>query len=326
MTLLDEKLIRQKSEHHDGLLSELEEIALHQLDIIRIENIGTLCRNIRILLLQNNKISRIENIHRLKELEYLNLGMNEIHVIENLRGCESLRKLDLMLNLIRLDRFEESISNLAGNYNLEDLYLMGNPVAVNWTGYRQYVIGRLPSLKQLDGQLITPSERQEVVDRLPSLVLDLQGLAKSSSPFSHAQSQVSREPDPPSALPVANTPSPIPPPYLKSGELRQCNVGRYNLSLEHMAGRIVFRMDTPRFMDISLIDVDVQPEYIRVVVRGKLTQVKFDAEIIVSDAKLTRSKSTGEIRLEAPILGWVVKTEVRVVDMTPPPLERVEVV
>jgi protein TilB len=52
--------------------------------------------------LQNNIIEKIENLSKLKELDYLNLALNNISIIENLEGCESLRKLDLTVNFIEL--------------------------------------------------------------------------------------------------------------------------------------------------------------------------------------------------------------------------------
>lgn len=94
------ELLRKRSEHNEGEISTLEEIALHQENIDKIELIGRHCRNLKILLLQNNLISRIENLNMLKRLEYLNLSLNNIEVIENLDGLESLRKLDLTINFI----------------------------------------------------------------------------------------------------------------------------------------------------------------------------------------------------------------------------------
>lgn len=93
-------LLRKRSEHNEGEISTLEEIALHQENIEKIELIDRTCRHLRILLLQNNLISRIENLGRLKRLEYLNLALNNIEAIENLEGLESLRKLDLTVNFI----------------------------------------------------------------------------------------------------------------------------------------------------------------------------------------------------------------------------------
>lgn len=37
------ELLRKKSEHNEGMLSNLEEIALHQLEIEKIENFDLLC-------------------------------------------------------------------------------------------------------------------------------------------------------------------------------------------------------------------------------------------------------------------------------------------
>ena len=81
---LTEELIKKKTEHHDGLLADLEEITLHQLEIERIEVIGTLCRKLQILYLQNNIIERIEGLAHCKDLRYLNLALNNVSKIEGL--------------------------------------------------------------------------------------------------------------------------------------------------------------------------------------------------------------------------------------------------
>lgn len=80
---------------------------------------------------------RLENLGRLKRLEYLNVALNNIVVIENVQRCESLKKLDLTVNFIELANLETSLNNLKRNELLEDLYLMGNPctecVSTLWT-------------------------------------------------------------------------------------------------------------------------------------------------------------------------------------------------
>jgi hypothetical protein len=48
------------------MLSTLEEVALHQQNIERIELLGHLCPKLKILYLQNNLIGKIQNLHRLK--------------------------------------------------------------------------------------------------------------------------------------------------------------------------------------------------------------------------------------------------------------------
>lgn len=142
-----EQLIRKKSEHNELIISTLEELSLHQEDIEKIEHIQNWCRDLNILLLQNNLISKIENLHKLKKLTYLNLAVNNIETIENLDQLESLQKLDLTLNFIGM---LSSVENLRDNYNLRELILTGN-YCCSYDGYRKFVISALPQLKLLDG-------------------------------------------------------------------------------------------------------------------------------------------------------------------------------
>lgn len=150
-----EQLIRKKSEHNELIIGTLEELSLHQEDIDKIEHIQNWCRELRILLLQNNLISKIENLHKLKKLTYLNLAVNNIEVIENIDQLESLEKLDLTLNFIgKLT----SVENLRDNYNLRELILTGNYCS-SYEGYRQFVISTLPQLKNLDGNEIKRTDQ-----------------------------------------------------------------------------------------------------------------------------------------------------------------------
>jgi protein TilB len=91
MVKITVELLRRRSEHNEGELSTLEEISLHQFDIDKIENLDKYCRKLKILYLQNNVIPRMENLNRLKSLEYLNLALNNIQKIEGIERCESLK-------------------------------------------------------------------------------------------------------------------------------------------------------------------------------------------------------------------------------------------
>jgi protein TilB len=75
-----------KSEHNNCEITTLEELSLHQQDIEKIEHLDRWCKDLKILYLQSNLISKIENVGRLKKLEYLNLALNNVTKIENLRG------------------------------------------------------------------------------------------------------------------------------------------------------------------------------------------------------------------------------------------------
>lgn len=150
-----EQLVRKRSEHNELVISTLEELSLHQEDIERIEHIQNWCRDLRILLLQGNLIAKIENLHKLKKLEYLNLSLNNIEVIENLERLESLNKLDLTMNFIGN---LQSVENLRENHNLRELILTGN-YCTEFKGYRDFVIATLPQLAELDGVSIKRTDQ-----------------------------------------------------------------------------------------------------------------------------------------------------------------------
>lgn len=82
--------------------------------------------------------------------------------------------------------------------------------------------------------------------------------------------------------------------------IRQCNEGKWDFRLLDEIFDIVLEVDLPRFLDTSLIDVDVHPSYVSIVVKNKLLRLRFP-ELVHSDAgKAERSKVTGTLRLTLP--------------------------
>jgi len=187
MPIITRDLLRKRSEHNEGIIHTLEELTLHQEELEGInEVLGKTCRKLKILYLQNNIITKIENLHHCKDLEYLNLALNNISEISGLHRCEMLKKLDLTMNFIDFDVLEKSIAHLRGNIHLREMFLMGNPVAVNWGHYGKdekdtklasYVIAILPQLTNLDGLEITRSMQIKANQRLPDLQKELKVLS-----------------------------------------------------------------------------------------------------------------------------------------------------
>lgn len=165
MVKITEELIRKRAEHNEGLIYSLEEISLHQSDIEKIENIDKWCRDLKILYLQSNLIDKIENVGKLKQLEYINLALNNIQRVENLENCENLKKLDLTVNFIAE---LTSLESLKDNIFLEEMYMTGNPCS-KFDNYREFVVATLPSVQRLDGTDITNSERLEAVQNIKSI-------------------------------------------------------------------------------------------------------------------------------------------------------------
>ena len=185
-------------------MADIEEISLHQMEIERIEVLGTLCRKLKILYLQNNIIPRIENLHHLKDLRYLNMALNNVTKIEGLRQSEFLNKLDLTCNFVDVDALEESMLHLQPLLHLKcvpsrcgggvctprvtqrvvrwvfcrELFCMGCPFE-DWDGHRLYVIGMLPQVQQYNGKDVLRSERIKAAQNMGDLRATLRDLANA---------------------------------------------------------------------------------------------------------------------------------------------------
>lgn len=57
-------------------------------------------------------------------------------------------------------------------------------------------------------------------------------------------------------------------------------------------------------MDTSLIEVDVQPKYVRVVIRQKVFQMALGVEVRCGEATSKRSLTTGHLLIVMPKLDW----------------------
>jgi len=328
MPRLTEELIRKRAEHNEGCLPDLEEIALHQQELEKIESLESCCRHIKILLLQNNIIPKMEGLTKLKELEYLNLALNNVGKIEGLEGCESLRKLDLTVNFVAIEDLEESVYNLKANIMLEDLYLMGNPCE-EWSGFKKYVIAHLPRIKQLDGNMILPHERIQARQQLPFLTEDLEraveaslikkaeamGIPVSEGAYTResrvemymelAEQKEEKERNEKRRMGTDDKPKrEVPGTHNFRGEIRQCNEGKFDFNLDDnsVPGFIIFELGVPKYLETGSLDVDVNPLYVRCVVKDKVTQLKLPAEVSPDKSKVQRSKTTGSLRIDMPVV------------------------
>ncbi|CAM9438413.1 unnamed protein product, partial [Discosporangium mesarthrocarpum] len=70
------------------------------------------------------------------------------------------------------------------------------------------------------------------------------------------------------------------------GIIRQCNEGKWDFRFLEAGGRgqgrameaeapaVVLEVSVPRFLDSSLIDLDVHPHYVSIVIKGKVGKMK----------------------------------------------------
>jgi protein TilB len=90
--------------------------------------------------------------------------------------------------------------------------------------------------------------------------------------------------------------------YNTQGEIRQCNEGKYEWLFGESEDKTALTLEVylPKFMDTSLVSVDLNPQYIRLDIKGKITQLRFDDEIVVEKSKVQRSTTTGVLKLTMP--------------------------
>ncbi|XP_021039322.1 protein tilB homolog [Mus caroli] len=390
MGRITEDLIRRNAEHNDCVIFSLEELSLHQQEIERLEHIDKWCRDLKILYLQNNLIGKIENVSKLKKLEYLNLALNNIERIENLEGCEWLTKLDLTVNFIGE---LSSVKTLTHNIHLKELFLMGNPCA-DFDGYRQFVVVTLQQLKWLDGKEIERSERIQALQNYASVEQQIREQEKAyclrrAKEKEEAQRKLEEEnesedkksspgfdghwyTDIHTACPSAtenqdylqvpetqeeqhntkesddieddlafwNKPSlftpesrletlrhmekqrkaqdklsekkkKVKPPrtlITEDGKVLNVNEAKLDFSLkdDEKHNQIILDLAVYRYMDTSLIEVDVQPTYVRVMVKGKPFQLALSTEVQPDRSSAKRSQTTGHLLICMPKVGEMI--------------------
>lgn len=347
MVRITVELVRNKTEHHDRLLAPVEEIALHQENIEKIEYLQDWCPKLKILLMQSNLIAKIENLNKLKHLTYLNLALNNIEIIENLERLESLEKLDLTLNFIGKIT---SVENLVDNYNLENLYLIGNP-CTDYDNYKDFVIGALPQLTHLDGTEIERSTRITALQNLPIIRSDIlleqeDYKFKRQKQKSRLQTQISDKweneykdmnPDERNKQFWAEKSEHAPEVRYEIERVRQLNQERYKTKEKQeekrqytffaLDGRpfninqakLDFRFDNSgrdkctldlavyKHLDSSHLEIDIQPNYLRIMVKGKIFQLHLPDEVDISNSTAERSQTTGHLVVTMPLANATIK-------------------
>ncbi|XP_016408818.1 centriolin-like [Sinocyclocheilus rhinocerous] len=149
-----------------------------------IENLDK-CERLHVLNLSNNRIERIEKLEKLCQLRELHLSSNRIRKIEGLEHMTNLQVLNLAFNniehlpvwiakklrslhTIHLQRNKifslHEITKLKPLKNLTGLSLAENPIS-SLPHYHLFLIFHVRSLEMLDGQPISPQEREQAHQR-----------------------------------------------------------------------------------------------------------------------------------------------------------------
>lgn len=86
----------------------------------------------------------------------------------------------------------------------------------------------------------------------------------------------------------------------------QRNLGKYPVELKEETDKIVVIVGVPRFLDTSLLDVDVHPRWFQACIKDNLLLMHFPEEVNVDKGSVKRNPVTGELILTLPIADGVL--------------------
>ncbi|RQM27059.1 hypothetical protein B5M09_001361 [Aphanomyces astaci] len=139
------------------------ELDLRGYKIPVLENLGATKDGFDCLDLSDNEIKKLENFPRLKRLRMLLLHNNKVHRIQD-NLAESIPNLSVLLLTNNSIANLTDVDTLRCFEHLDILSLRLHP-----SYYREYVIHTLPHLRVLDFKKIRPVEREEAVRLFNSL-------------------------------------------------------------------------------------------------------------------------------------------------------------
>ena len=89
---------------------------------------------------------------------------------------------------------------------------------------------------------------------------------------------------------------------LEINEIKQKNEGGWDFRWDEEIRKsdISLEVMVPRHLDSSLIDVDVHPMYISIVIKSKLLRLRLPVEVKAGESKCQRSKTTGSLLIIMP--------------------------
>eukprot|EP00485_Elphidium_margaritaceum_P005792 CAMPEP_0202690968 /NCGR_PEP_ID=MMETSP1385-20130828/5824_1 /ASSEMBLY_ACC=CAM_ASM_000861 /TAXON_ID=933848 /ORGANISM="Elphidium margaritaceum" /LENGTH=377 /DNA_ID=CAMNT_0049346309 /DNA_START=32 /DNA_END=1165 /DNA_ORIENTATION=+ len=324
-------LLKKRAEHNDGILQSLEEITLHQYDIEKIELIQDHCKHLKILYLQNNQIEKIENLSKLKELQYLNLALNNISKIEGLCSCESLQKLDLTLNFINFKSLVDCISELKHNSFLSELHLTGNP-CTDHCRYRMFVIYSLPQLRTLDALPIKSSERikaKQMCSNIDWNASEWQSDDSKEDGYGHSvearKASYCEDKEREERQRCENEERDQQNPFRKGKDVvkearakmcaiakegengalpKQRNIGKYEFEMKGVddlyAENITCVIEAPKYLDTSEIFVDIHPHWFQVIIKKKSLLLHLPTTVKANESRVRRLVCNGWLELIMP--------------------------
>ncbi|XP_016385320.1 protein tilB homolog [Sinocyclocheilus rhinocerous] len=341
MVRISEDLIRRRAEHNNGEIFSLEEVSLHQQDIERIEHIDKWCRDLKILYLQNNLIPKI-GCESLQKLDLTVNFVGKLSSVESLKQNVLLRELYLVGNpctefhgyrqyvvscLPQLQWLDgKEIRRGERIQALQELDAVRRHVLEQEAEYlekreEQKISGlKETTEKQEDPQINQLlSENQNGTHQNPESSSKAHTEDKEKEfwekpcPFTpesrleahrHLEDK-RRAKEKEREKPKTKTPRTL---ITADGRVLNINEPKLDFSLTEDENNCMrLEIHVYRHMDTSLLDVDVQPTYVRVTVKGKVFQLVLPAEVTPDSSTAQRSQTTGHLLLILPLAHGEIK-------------------
>ncbi|KAF4798207.1 Protein tilB like protein [Turdus rufiventris] len=291
-----EDLVRRRAEHNNCEIFSLEEISLHQQEIEKLEHLDKWCRDLKILYLQNNLIPKLENVGKLKKLEYLNVALNNIERIENLEEVKwKIREQEQAYLLKRAREKEEAQRRMQERKDEKQKQMDSKlgfhspdcPKEKSNQAERDGEQERCRTAENDDEDRkfweeptpYTPESRLETHRYIEEKRKAKDNVRESKKREKTAWTLVTAE-----------------------GKVLNVNVPKLHFSLkdDEENNQIILDLAVYRHLDTSLLDVDVQPTYVRVLVKGKPFQLVLPEEVKPDSSSAKRSQTTGHLVVTMP--------------------------
>lgn len=140
------------------MLANLECLILNNNKIQKIENIENL-RNLERLELRSNRLKKIENIENLQKLKIFTVSCNLIEHVDNLPNLKSIQEFCIFGNFLGCENdeskslvdFETFINIIKINFpSLIKIYIGGNHFS-KINNFKKLLVELLPNLRYIDG-------------------------------------------------------------------------------------------------------------------------------------------------------------------------------
>lgn len=170
LAMLDEPTLLEITGHPS--LSHIEEVILYNNRLTRFR-LATSLPQLTRLVLSGNELYVAEDFGNLPSLELLDLSFNKLTSLHGLKGLPKLRHLDISWNL--MTNYDDLGPLRKQCPSLEYLDTRHNP----WNKHKQlrlYVVGRIKTLRTVDGCIVTEEESSEATTNVVSSHLSLSTL------------------------------------------------------------------------------------------------------------------------------------------------------